>query len=101
MRNMFLSSLNASKNPDIFTRYAMLEAHLSLLDSQIAVSFAAAATCYGLLPQDALTKTELGRYTCVTQGLFIEMFIAASQGPEEPNMCCGNIFIDCTIILPQ
>jgi aquaporin related protein len=50
-----------------------------LLDmgSQLVESIAAAATCYGLLPQDSLAKTELGEYTSVTQGQLIEIFITA------------------------
>jgi aquaporin related protein len=43
----------------------------------MVASIAAAATCYGLLPEGSLAKTELGEYTSVTQGLFIEMFITA------------------------
>jgi aquaporin related protein len=50
-----------------------------LLDmaSQMAASIAAAAVAYGLLPPGSLAATELGEYTTVTQGLFIEMFITA------------------------
>jgi aquaporin related protein len=47
------------------------------MGSQVVASMAAAATCYGLLPEGSLAKTELGEYTSVTQGLFIEMFTTA------------------------
>lgn len=45
--------------------------------SQLAGSLLASAIVYALLPPGSLTPTELGDYTTVTQGLFIEMLLTA------------------------
>jgi aquaporin related protein len=48
-----------------------------IVATQVVSSIAAAAVCYGLLPEGSLATTELGEQTSVVQGLFIEMFLTA------------------------